>query len=224
MFRPKNCVKIILLGGQNVGKTALSTKYFHQEFLTIYKASIGVDFLCKEIEIDNTRVSLQVWDTAGQESFRAVPKTLIRNCDGIILVYSLVDQKSYETLESWLQFLSETIENFNQFPKIIIANKSDLGREITSGATKAQELNIKYFETSAKDNTNIEQAFREIIDAAYRFNINYEPQQIQETQIEETEDTQEIILQNNNNLFKYFTFRNISIVLILIFIKFYYKK
>jgi len=165
--RKKVLLKVIILGDSGVGKTSLMNQYVNDKFSKSYKATIGADFLTKEIVIDDKLVTLQIWDTAGQERFQSLGVAFYRGADSCILVYDITDQKSFDSLDQWMdEFLTQAApRDSKEFPFVVLGNKSDLAKTQRKVAdAKARQWcknknDIPFFETSAKDNINVEQAF-----------------------------------------------------------------
>ncbi|XP_069037223.1 ras-related protein rab7-like isoform X1 [Lepisosteus oculatus] len=161
-------LKVILLGSSGVGKTSLMNQYVNKMFSSQYKATIGADFLTKEIIVDDHLVTLQIWDTAGQERFSSLVAGFYRGADSCILVFDVTQPESFKKLDSLRdEFLIEASpRDPENFPFIVLGNKIDLeNRQVK--ATRAQawcqsKKNILYFETSAKEDINIHQAFQTI--------------------------------------------------------------
>ena len=125
-------------------------------------SSIGVDFKSKDIIVDNKKVKLQLWDTAGHERFRTITTSYYRGAHGIAIVFDLSDRQTFEHVERWLEEINKYAkENVMRF---LIGNKSDLvdKREVSYEEVRvlANKLNIYYVETSAKNNINISDFFR----------------------------------------------------------------
>merc|ERR1711883_12435 len=98
----KVLLKVIILGDSGVGKTSLMNQYVNRKFSNQYKATIGADFLTKDITLDDNRqVTLQIWDTAGQERFQSLGVAFYRGADACILVFDLTAKKSFENLDTW---------------------------------------------------------------------------------------------------------------------------
>jgi len=164
-------LKVIILGDSGVGKTSLMNQYVQKKFDTRYKATIGAEFLSKEINIDGQDVKVQIWDTAGQERFQSLGSAFYRGADACILVFDVTSMESFSHLTSWM-------EEFNiQAGKrdcVLIGNKVDLNdkRSVTSRTAQTwcqkNDENIKYFETSAKDNSGVEEAFLAVATAALK--------------------------------------------------------
>ena len=165
----KPIVKIMIIGDSAVGKTSLMVRYIEKKFDHRYKVTIGADFLTKEVEIDGQAVTLQIWDTAGQERFQSLGSAFYRGADACILVFDVTLQETFSHLTSWM-------EEFNiQAGKrdcVLIGNKIDLVDKRTvqertaKGWCEKTGDNIRYFETSAKDNTHVEEAFLHVATAA----------------------------------------------------------
>ncbi|KAJ6534854.1 small GTPase superfamily [Mycena capillaripes] len=159
--------KIIILGDSGVGKTSLMNQYVNRQFNNHYKATIGADFLTKELMVDDRRVVMQLWDTAGQERFQSLGVAFYRGADCCVLVYDVNSAKSFEALDGWRdEFLIQASPFDPQsFPFVVIGNKIDLGdhkRQVTSKRAREwcqSKGNIPYFETSAKEALNVAQAF-----------------------------------------------------------------
>jgi len=168
--RKKVLLKVIILGDSGVGKTSLMNQYVHKRFSAQYKATIGADFLTKEVMIDDKLVTLQIWDTAGQERFQSLGVAFYRGADCCVLVYDITDSKSFDNLESWMdEFLVHAApRNADTFPFVVLGNKADLAtskRQVSTQKAKAwcqSKGDIPYFETSAKEALNVEQAFHTI--------------------------------------------------------------
>jgi len=168
--KKKVLLKVIILGDSNVGKTSLMNQYVHKRFSSQYKATIGADFLTKEVVVDDKVVTLQIWDTAGQERFQSLGVAFYRGADSCVLVYDVTDSKSFDNLESWMEeFLVHAApRNQESFPFVVLGNKADLAnakRQVPQAKAKAwcaTKGNIPFFETSAKDALNVEQAFHTI--------------------------------------------------------------
>jgi Ras-related protein Rab-7A len=164
-------LKVIILGDSGVGKTSLMNQYVQKKFDNRYKATIGAEFLSKEINIDGQDVKVQIWDTAGQERFQSLGSAFYRGADACILVFDVTSMESFSHLTSWM-------EEFNiQAGKrdcVLIGNKVDLSdkRSVTSRTAQAwcqkHDEGIKYFETSAKDNSGVEEAFLAVAAAALK--------------------------------------------------------
>ncbi|KAG8201313.1 hypothetical protein JTE90_016793 [Oedothorax gibbosus] len=163
--RKKVLLKVIILGDSGVGKTSLMNQYVNQKFSNQYKATIGADFLTKEILLDDRLVTMQIWDTAGQERFQSLGIAFYRGADACVLVYDVTSTASFAALDAWrdeflIQASPRSPENF---PFVVIANKIDLENRAIStkrGQTWAQSKNnVPYFETSAKEAINVENAF-----------------------------------------------------------------
>jgi small GTP-binding protein len=131
---------------------------------------MGIEFYEKIKTIDNKKIQVKIWDTAGQEKFAAIAKSYYQRAHGIILTCAINNKKSFNNLRTWLNSIKDTVNEEN-IQLIIIANKCDLEheREVPKSeiAEKAKELDIEYFETSAKDNTNIDEAFDTITNKVY---------------------------------------------------------
>jgi len=162
----KMLLKVVILGDASVGKTSLMYRYVNQKFDTSYKATIGADFLTKEIMIDNALVTLQIWDTAGQERFQSLGPAFYRGSDACILVYDVTNVSSFESLAKWKSdFLVQShTTDPDRLPFIVLGNKSDLEDQRAIQARKATQWceangNMYYAETSAKEATNVDQAF-----------------------------------------------------------------
>ncbi len=109
--------------------------------------------------------TVKIWDTAGQERYRSLTKNFYKNADGIIIVYDITDRRSFDMVHGWIQSVNNN-SKINK-PLMIIANKYDLSdsREVSieDGQRLANYYNIPFFETSAKENTYVEEAFGCII-------------------------------------------------------------
>jgi Ras-related protein Rab-7A len=139
----------------------------NKKFSQSYKATIGADFLTKEVLVDDRLVTMQLWDTAGQERFQSLGVAFYRGADCCVLVYDVNNSKSFDTLDSWRdEFLIQASPmDPESFPFVVLGNKVDVEeskRMISSKRAMAfcqAKGGIPYFETSAKDAINVEQAF-----------------------------------------------------------------
>jgi small GTP-binding protein len=153
--------KILIIGDAAVGKSSIVRRLTLNEFTVKMESTVGVDFVCYPIKIDDTLVKLQIWDTAGQEQYRSVSKIYYRNAVGVVLVCSYTDYSSFEHLECWLKDAKSLCHPNAKM--ILVANKSDLTEEkkVTTGEVNnlAQSLGIEFIETSAKTGDNVSDAF-----------------------------------------------------------------
>jgi Ras-related protein Rab-1A len=153
--------KLVLIGDSGVGKSCLLLRFADDNFTDSYISTIGVDFRFRTVTIDKKTVKLQIWDTAGQERFRTITSAYYRGADGIIMVYDVTSQESFDHVEEWL---SEVDRYANEnTSKLLIGNKADLVDEKQVQEEVAQrfadKLGIPFLETSAKAATNVEAAF-----------------------------------------------------------------
>ena len=162
----KTC-KILLIGDSKVGKTCLISRYAIGVFNEDYISTIGFDNRQKEEIINNEKVLVRIFDTAGQERFKSITANYLRNAEGVILVYDLTSTESFESLKFWIESIKNNLGNDEPIPIIIIGNKIDLegAREINKSVAEkfAKDNNYKYFETSAKTGEGVDDAFREIV-------------------------------------------------------------
>jgi len=96
--KSSKALKLLMLGESGVGKTSLLLKFVNKTFKESYLSTIGMDFMRKKIIIDNNEIQLNIWDSAGQERFRTLVPSYFRNTDGLIIVYDITDEKSYENV------------------------------------------------------------------------------------------------------------------------------
>jgi len=164
--RKKALLKVIIVGDSGVGKTSLMNQYVHKSFSNQYKATIGADFLTKEVLVDDQLVTLQIWDTAGQERFQSLGVAFYRGADSCVLVYDVTEASSFEHLEGWKnEFLVHAApRNGDKFPFVVLGNKADITAKRQVSTTQAKTWctakgDIPFYETSAKEAVNVEQAF-----------------------------------------------------------------
>jgi Ras-related protein Rab-8A len=154
-------IKLLLIGDSGVGKSCLLLRFSDDSFTPSFITTIGIDFKIRTIELDGKRIKLQIWDTAGQERFRTITTAYYRGAMGILLVYDVTDERSFKNIRNWFSNIEQhASEGVN---KILIGNKCDWveKKAITKeqGQALADEFGIKFLETSAKANINVEEAF-----------------------------------------------------------------
>jgi len=163
------------VGESGVGKSCLLVRWVDNDFFTEDdKYTIGVDYKFKSVTVKDKNVKLQIYDTAGQERFRTVTASFYRGAHGILLVYDITEKESFGTrVEEWLK----EIKNYtpDNTPIVFVGNKCDLDskRTVDQATAKlfAEKHSLKYVETSAKEGTNVNEAFmllaEKIVDAKY---------------------------------------------------------
>uniref|UniRef100_H3CFY0 RAB1A, member RAS oncogene family a n=1 Tax=Tetraodon nigroviridis TaxID=99883 RepID=H3CFY0_TETNG len=149
--------KLLLIGDSGVGKSCLLLRFADDTYTESYISTIGVDFKIRTIELDGKTIKLQIWDTAGQERFRTITSSYYRGAHGIIVVYDVTDQESFNNVKQWLQEIDRyASENVN---KLLVGNKCDLTTkkvvDYTTAKSFADNLGIPFLETSAKSSTNV---------------------------------------------------------------------
>ncbi|ORX83618.1 ras family protein [Anaeromyces robustus] len=156
--------KLVFLGEQSVGKTSLITRFMYDTFDTSYQATIGIDFLSKNIQIEDNSVRLQLWDTAGQERFRSLIPSYIRDSSVALIVYDITNRNSFTSLLHWYEDVKA--ERGENVIFVLVGNKSDLDdkRQVSTeeGEEKAREFNAMFMETSAKAGHNVNALFKKI--------------------------------------------------------------
>jgi len=156
--------KLLLIGDSGVGKTCILFRFSDDAFNTTFISTIGIDFKIKTIELRGKKIKLQIWDTAGQERFHTITTSYYRGAMGIMLVYDITNAKSFDNIAKWLRTIQEHANV--EVEKMILGNKCDMDdkRVISKerGETIARENSVKFLETSAKTNVNIERAFTEL--------------------------------------------------------------
>jgi len=153
--------KLLLIGDSGVGKSCLLLRFADDTYTESYISPIGVDFKIRTIELGGKKIKLQIWDTAGQERFRTITSSYYRGAHGIIVVYDVTDQVSFNNVKQWLQEIDRyACENVN---KILCGNKCDLTTKKVVDTQTAKEfadsLGISFMESSAKSSINVEQVF-----------------------------------------------------------------
>ena len=155
-------LKILLLGDSSVGKSSLMLRFTDNTFEENFGSTIGAEFKNKDIQINDEKIKLNILDTAGQERYRSVAKNFIRKVGGIIFVFDLSNNNSFENIKDWLMTADDANNNYQ---KILVGNKLDIPeRKIDKERAEkfSEKYNMKYFETSAKEGTNVELIFKEI--------------------------------------------------------------
>ena len=153
--------KVLLLGDAGVGKTSLMWRFSDDVFNHTYISTIGIDFKLRTIDVEGNKVRLQVWDTAGQERFHAISVSYYRTAAGIMLVYDITRRGSFENIAKWLRKIDEHAKE--DVIKLLIGNKCDMHQHRAvkreEGEKLAHEYDMSFFETSAKENESINEAF-----------------------------------------------------------------
>merc|ERR1712023_423925 len=180
--RKKVLLKVIILGDSSVGKTSLMNMYVNKKFNNQYKATIGADFLTKEVMVthngDQRLVTMQIWDTAGQERFQSLGVAFYRGADACILVFDVTSKKSFDALDTWRdEFLVQVSPGDpEKFPFVVLGNKVDLKDQRVVTMKEAKQYCIQrnitsdsqpmYWETSAKTKECVDQAFYQVAQLA----------------------------------------------------------
>mmetsp|Transcript_11673 Transcript_11673/g.29973 ORF Transcript_11673/g.29973 Transcript_11673/m.29973 type:complete len:212 (+) Transcript_11673:82-717(+) len=156
--------KLLLIGDSGVGKTSVLFRFSDDAFNSTFISTIGIDFKIRTIELGDKKIKLQIWDTAGQERFRTITTAYYRGAMGILLVYDITNEKSFENIKTWIKNIEQHASA--DVEKMILGNKCDMEdkRRISTeqGKQLAEEYGVKFMETSAMNRTNVEQAFTEI--------------------------------------------------------------
>ncbi|KAM7015981.1 ras-related protein Rab-8B isoform 1-T1 [Tautogolabrus adspersus] len=151
--------KLLLIGDSGVGKTCLLFRFSEDAFNTTFISTIGIDFKIRTVELDGKKIKLQIWDTAGQERFRTITTAYYRGAMGIMLVYDITNEKSFDNIRNWIRNIEEHASS--DVERMVLGNKCDMNdkRQVSKerGEKLAIDYGIKFLETSAKSSINVEE-------------------------------------------------------------------
>ena len=160
---------VSLLGEQKVGKTSIIGTLLGTPFRESQLMTIGIENYLDEATFDGVKFQFKIFDTAGQERYSSISSNTIKYADGFLLVFSVDKKQSLEKISQWIENIDKNA-NIKEKVIILIGNKIDIDkREVSEeeGKKFAKEQGFKYFETSAKTNVGIKEAFNEIYKDIY---------------------------------------------------------
>ena len=168
--------KIIILGDSQVGKTSILKRYTTDDFTHSTRTTIGADFDSKIINHNDKMINLNIWDTAGQEIYRAISNQYYRQASGVLIVFDVTSRISFENIKRWMQDIRKNCDD-SGIIKLLIGNKVDKDRLVTADEAEAfaSKNKMGYIETSALSNMNIELAFQEITRIIMQKFVDVEP-------------------------------------------------
>ena len=160
--------KVLLLGDSTVGKTCFLLRYCDKSFQDAHLSTIGLDYRLRTMTLKNNKtIKLQIWDTAGQDRFRAITKNYYKGANGIILIYDVTNSQTFENVKNWITQIKE--EASKNVVIYLAANKIDVADDLKvitpeEGQKMADEYQMPFFETSAKEGININEIFEDIVE------------------------------------------------------------
>jgi len=156
-------LKYIIIGDAHVGKSNLLLRYANGEFRSDYQTTIGVEFAAKNVNINDLIYRVQLWDTSGQEQFRSITRNYYKNSACALVVYDITSKISFENVANWIEEIRAQCTQ--SIYMILVGNKIDLDSsgkrevETAEGQELAEKYEIKFYETSAKEGTNVTDVF-----------------------------------------------------------------
>ena len=156
-------LKYIIIGDASVGKSNLLLRYSTGEFRSEYQTTIGVEFAAKNVNIDNLIYRIQLWDTSGQEQFKSITRNYYKNSACALVVYDITSRDSFNNVATWIDEIRAQCTQ--SIYMVLVGNKIDLesvGKrqvETAEGQELAEKYEIKFYETSAKAGTNVDDVF-----------------------------------------------------------------
>ena len=174
LMNSQGTLSFILIGDMAVGKTAFLTRYFKNTFSEVFLSTIGIDKEINHLKVGNDVYKMTMWDTAGQDRFRCLPKKYYQNADGVFLLFDVNKRDTFENVSKWMKDVKDnSTRNINNetgkeigIPIYLIGNKIDKpNREISreEAEKQAQSLGMKYFEVSCKLNMNINEVISRMV-------------------------------------------------------------
>ena len=169
-------IKLVIIGDSMVGKSNFLYRFVEGAFNAVHVSTLGFDFKSKIYFMKNLnkKIKFFVWDTAGQEKYMSINKSLFQRVQGIILMYDISDESSFNNLSNWIKLMKEYANNL---PFILVGNKSDLQdkRKIhfEKGENFAKLNEIKFLEISSKSGENVDKCF-EVIGEIVMYNLKNE--------------------------------------------------
>ena len=169
--------QLLIIGDSTVGKTSILGRFANGTFNSNYLATVGLDNFTKDEEIDNKKIRIKIWDTAGQEKYQSLTKGFFRNAQGIMVVFDVSNVETYENIKYWTQSIKTHMgSDIEKIAVIIIGNKKDLKeREVNQREAEiySSELGYPYFETSAKTGENINSTIKYLVKQVLKKNNIY---------------------------------------------------
>ena len=136
----KIILKILTLGDSAVGKSALLVRYTQNKFNSGYLSTVGIDYQSKKINYQNRDIEMQIWDSAGQEKYRAISKQYYKKANGILLLYDVTSRESFLGIKEWIRDINNMVTMKPSL--ILVGNKIDLERKVLT--EEGEELSKKY--------------------------------------------------------------------------------
>jgi small GTP-binding protein len=162
--------KVLLLGNSYVGKTCILLRFSEDTYKDDYEVTIGLNYRIKTLNIDNNPIRMQIWDTSGEEKFKAIAKNFYRGAHGVLLIYDICEKNSFLDVKSWIEQIIENTDNDN-LVMILCGDKCDMEKERNisknEGENLANSYKIPFFECSAKENINIDEIFNTLAKNIY---------------------------------------------------------
>ena len=174
LMNGQGALSFILIGDSTVGKTCFLTRYFKNQFNETFLSTIGIDKEIKYVKVKNDTYKMTLWDTAGQDRFKSLPKKYYQNADGVLLLFDVTSEETFNNVSNWMKDVKENSnKNINsengqesEIALYLIGNKIDLPKRVISkeqAETEAKSLGMKYFEISCKINMNIPEVMNRMI-------------------------------------------------------------
>ncbi|XP_062599593.1 ras-related protein Rab-11A-like [Saccostrea cucullata] len=161
--------KVVLIGDSGVGKSNLLSRYTRNEFSLETKTTIGVEFATRSVHINGQTLKAQIWDTAGQDRYRAITNAYYRKAVGVVMVYDIAKRVTFDNLDKWLKEVRDFTDD--DVILLLVGNKTDLRhlRAVSSHEAQqyAEKNRMSFIETSALDTTHVETAFQTILSEIY---------------------------------------------------------
>ena len=155
--------KFLVLGDKMVGKTSVLERYVNRTFKENYLMTIGMDKRFKRLEVNNKDVDIFITDTAGEERYRSLTKMFYKGADGILVGFSLTEPSSLESVNYWIDQINENCSKERPISLVLFGNKCDDKENIKIREEAINKIkdkyNLTYFETSAKENINVQNVF-----------------------------------------------------------------
>ena len=162
--------KVVIVGDSGVGKTNLVRRFVTNSFSIDSKATVGVEFMCKNYSINGKIFKIEMWDTAGQERYKSITAAYYKGAKGAMIVYDVTNKQSFDNVDKWHHEIKEKASKVINI--MMIGNKTDLtdSIQVTSdmSKSKATALEIPVMETSALDASNVKEAFYQLLGEMYK--------------------------------------------------------